>query len=78
MARNLALREGSSLIDRVAQGPRHRVERPWLMRDPILIIITVAGSRFVLGLIALLKCRREDIPEVLRAFASWWKFWFRT
>jgi RNase P/RNase MRP subunit POP5 len=28
---------------------------------------------FTLALIALLKCKREDIPEVIRALAFWWK-----
>jgi Tfp pilus assembly protein PilV len=25
----------------------------------------------VLGLVALLRCRREDIPAIVRALASW-------
>jgi hypothetical protein len=28
---------------------------------------------FILALIALLKCKREDIPEVIRALAFWWR-----
>jgi len=32
---------------------------------------------FALALIALLKCKREDVPEVIRALASWWRFWLR-
>jgi hypothetical protein len=30
---------------------------------------------FILALIALLKCKREDIPEVVRALAFWWRGW---
>lgn len=30
---------------------------------------------FVLALIALLRCRREDLPEVVRALSSWWRIW---
>jgi hypothetical protein len=32
----------------------------------------VAGVFLVLGLVALLRCRREDIPAIVRALASWW------
>ncbi len=39
--------------------------------------VPVALLVFILALIALLRCRREDIPEVIRAFASWWRFWSR-
>ena len=28
---------------------------------------------FILALIALLKCKREHIPEVIRALAFWWE-----
>jgi hypothetical protein len=28
---------------------------------------------FILALIALLKCKREHIPDVIRALAFWWK-----
>lgn len=33
---------------------------------------------FVLALIALLKCKREDIPELIRALAFWWRGWPRS
>ena len=33
---------------------------------------------FILALIALLKCKREDIPEVVRALAFWWRGWPRS
>ena len=33
---------------------------------------------FILALIALLKCRREDIPELIRALAFWWRGWPRS
>jgi hypothetical protein len=33
------------------------------------------GLLFILALIALLKCKREDIPDVIRALAFWWRGW---
>jgi hypothetical protein len=33
----------------------------------------VAGVTLVLGLVALIRCRREDIPAIVRALASWWR-----
>jgi hypothetical protein len=32
----------------------------------------VAVVILVLGLVALIRCRREDIPAIVRALASWW------
>ena len=32
----------------------------------------VAAVFLVLGLVALIRCRREDIPSIVRALASWW------
>ncbi len=33
----------------------------------------VAVVFLVLGLVALIRCRREDIPVIVRALASWWR-----
>jgi hypothetical protein len=33
---------------------------------PVVVVL-------VLGLVALLRCRREDIPAIVRALASWWR-----
>jgi len=33
----------------------------------------VAAVVLVLGLVALVRCRREDIPAIMRALASWWR-----
>jgi hypothetical protein len=33
----------------------------------------VAGVILVLGLVALIRCRKEDIPAIVRALASWWR-----
>ena len=33
---------------------------------------------YTLALIALLKCKREDIPELIRALAFWWRGWPRS
>lgn len=31
-----------------------------------------AAVVLILGLVALFRCRREDIPAIVRALASWW------
>jgi hypothetical protein len=33
----------------------------------------VAVVVLVLGLVALTRCRREDIPAIMQALASWWR-----
>ena len=43
-----------------------------------LVLLVVFAALFILALIALLRCRSEDIPAVIKALASWWKIWFRT
>jgi hypothetical protein len=35
-------------------------------------VVLVVAVVFVLGLVALLRCRKEDIPAIVRALASWW------
>jgi hypothetical protein len=32
----------------------------------------VALVFLILGLVALIRCRKEDIPAVVRGLASWW------
>ena len=32
----------------------------------------VAAVVLILGLVALIRCRREDIPAIVRALAAWW------
>ena len=27
----------------------------------------------ILGLVALIRCRKEDIPAIVRSLASWWR-----
>ena len=34
--------------------------------------VVVAVVVLVLGLVALIRCRKEDIPAIVRAMASWW------
>jgi hypothetical protein len=34
--------------------------------------VVVGAVVLILGLVALVRCRREDIAETVRAFASWW------
>ena len=36
-------------------------------------VCLVAVIIFVLGLVALIRCRREDIPAIVQALASWWR-----
>jgi hypothetical protein len=33
----------------------------------------VVAVVLVLGLVALIRCRREDIPAIVQALASWWR-----
>jgi hypothetical protein len=33
----------------------------------------VVGVILVLGLMALIRCRQEDIPAIVQALASWWR-----
>ena len=34
--------------------------------------VVVAAVVLILGLVALIRCRREDIPAIVRALSSWW------
>jgi hypothetical protein len=34
-------------------------------------VVLLAGTPLVLGLVALFRGRREDIPSILRALARW-------
>jgi hypothetical protein len=38
----------------------------------LLVMGFVAAVVLVLGLVALIRCRREDIPAIVRALAAWW------
>lgn len=33
----------------------------------------VAVVFLILGLVALIRCRKEDIPAIVRSLASWWR-----
>jgi len=33
----------------------------------------VAVVFLILGLVALIRCRKEDIPAIVRNLASWWR-----
>jgi hypothetical protein len=35
--------------------------------------VVVAVVFLILGLVALLRCRKEDIPAIVRAMATWWR-----
>jgi len=39
----------------------------------LLGIGLVAVVVLILGLVALIRCRPEDIPAIMRALASWWR-----
>lgn len=32
----------------------------------------IAVVFLIMGLVALTRCRKEDIPAIVRAMASWW------
>jgi hypothetical protein len=34
-----------------------------------------AGVVLVLGLVALIRCRKEDIPATVRELGGWWRRW---
>ena len=34
--------------------------------------VVVAAVVLILGLVALIRCDRKDIAEIVRAFSSWW------
>lgn len=38
----------------------------------LLAVGVIAVVVLVLGLVALIRCRPEDIPAIVRAMASWW------
>jgi len=38
-----------------------------------LPVLLIAATPLVLGMIALLRGRREDIPAIMRALAQWWR-----
>ncbi len=38
----------------------------------ILAIVTVVAL-FILALVALVRCRPEDIPKIVKALARWWR-----
>jgi hypothetical protein len=44
----------------------------------VLIVLAVTGMWFVLGLVALLRGRSEDVPQILQAMANWWRRTLRT
>jgi hypothetical protein len=41
----------------------------------VKLVFLVFIPLYSLALIALLKCKREDIPELIRALAFWWRGW---
>lgn len=32
-------------------------------------------GQFCLGLVALLRARKEDVPDVVKALGLWWRRW---
>ena len=40
------------------------------------VVVVVVGAFMLglvaLGLVALLRCDKKDLPEIVRALASWW------
>jgi hypothetical protein len=45
----------------------------YVLGDSLYGVMAVAGVILVLGLVALIRCRREDIPAIVQALASWWR-----
>ena len=46
----------------------------YLLGDGLKGVGLVALVILVLGLVALIRCRKEDIPAIVRALASWWRW----
>jgi hypothetical protein len=38
-----------------------------------IVVLAVAGMWFILGLVALIRGRSEDVPQILQALANWWR-----
>jgi hypothetical protein len=70
--RPTSLRQHYAEIDNVAVSMAAAARRRVQFALIALILL------FILALIALLKCKREDIPEVIRALAFWWRGWPRS
>jgi hypothetical protein len=45
----------------------------YLLGDGLYGVLAVAAVILVLGLVALTRCRREDIPAIVQALAYWWR-----
>lgn len=45
----------------------------YLLGDSLYGVLAVAAVILVLGLVALIRCRREDIPAIVQALALWWR-----
>jgi hypothetical protein len=43
------------------------------LRGVGLGVVVVAVVFLILGLVALIRCRKEDIPAIVRALATWWR-----
>lgn len=44
-----------------------------LLGDSLYGVLAVAAVILVLGLVALIRCDRKDIPAIVRALAFWWR-----
>ena len=44
-----------------------------VLGDSLYGVFAVAVVVLALGLVALIRCRREDIPAIVQALASWWR-----
>lgn len=44
----------------------------YLLGNGFMGVGVVAGVILILGLVALIRCRKEDIPTIVRNMSSWW------
>ena len=44
-----------------------------LLGDGLYGVLAVSAVVLVLGLVALIRCDRKDIPAIVRALALWWR-----
>jgi hypothetical protein len=44
-----------------------------VLGDSLYGVLALAAVVLVLGLVALIRCDRADIPAIVRALAFWWR-----
>lgn len=45
----------------------------YLLGDGLYGVLALAGVVLVLGVVALVRCDRKDIPSIIQAMGLWWR-----